>query len=108
MGFVGLCACDGTVVPAIAKESGANSLGSFCVTVEEVAPHGCLGAPLSAKVHLRLHDHEHLEGVFDGDLVQGTVARGIVDLTSVAVELDKFLVVSCQGSQKSTCFRGSS
>ena len=57
--------------PLIADLFSKDLFDSFQVTVEEVASEGYLWTPLplGAIVLLRLHDDEHLKGVFEVDLV---------------------------------------
>ena len=64
-----------------------------------------MGAPLGVKGFLGLHDNKHLEGVFKGNLLQGAVAEGVVDPTSIAVDLDMLFLVSCHCFQKIASFR---
>ena len=92
MGLV--CLRQGTVDPPIACQLCRDDLLSLFVALEEVAPDGLWGAPLGAEVQSGLQDYVDLERVFDGNLVQGAVAGGIVGLASVAVELDVLSLIS--------------
>ena len=94
-----------TVDYSVANQFCTDVFNSAHVAGKEVASEGCLRAPLGVKGLLGLHDNEHLEGVFKGNLLQGAVAEGVFDPTSIAVDLDMLFLVSCHCFQKIARFR---
>ena len=85
----------GTIVEAITHQLRTDVPRPFLIADEEVAPQGCLWAPLCGRVDLGLEDDEDLERVLDGDLVQRAVAEIVALLASIAVELDVLPLVLC-------------
>ena len=69
---------------AIAHPFSLDPLCLFLVAVEEVAADRQLRAEVGAEVFLGLHDHEDLEGVLVPDLVQRTVAEGVLGAATFA------------------------